>query len=162
MWGQGHRRRWGAAVDRRGFSLPELLAVLAIAGLALAVAIPLIAEQVRQAKVRTAADQLSTSLKAARMIAVSKRKVIDVAVAVAPSNSYSYEGTDGKTRTIAMPDGVRIVSSTTPIRFKLDGSLPAQATTVLEADLTGGAKERWTITTSVLGVSKVTRARVGG
>lgn len=143
-----------------GFSLSEMLVVLAIAGLGIAIAIPLVAEQVRQAKVRGAADQIAVDLKAARMIAVSKRATINVTFATDPVNTYQLPRTDGSLRTMPMPSGVRIVSSTSPISFLPNGSVAAPATTVLEASLTGGVIERWTIDTSLLGVSKTTRARV--
>jgi type IV fimbrial biogenesis protein FimT len=143
-----------------GFSLSEMLVVVAIVGLGVAIAVPLVAEQVRQAKVRGAADTLAVDLKAARMIAVSKRTTINVTFATDPVNSYQLPRTDGTLRTMPMPSGVRIVSSTSPIAFLPNGSLATPATTVLEASLSGGVTERWAIDTSVLGVSRTTRARV--
>lgn len=145
---------------QRGFSLGELLVVIAIVALAAGVAVPLVAEQFRQAKIRAAADQFSMTLKAARMIAVSKRTTVNVTVATDPTNSYSYPDQTGTVRTVQVPDGVRILSSTDPISFRLNGSIPAQATTVMEADLTSGTTERWTVTTSVLGVSTISHQRI--
>lgn len=146
----------------RGFSLPELLVVLAIMGLALTVAVPLVAEQIRLAAIRGAADQFTVDLKAARMIAVSKRAPVDVTVATSPANSYQYVRTDGTLRVITMPSQVSIVSSTSPIQFLPTGGLSSTtpATTVIEAALPGGGVERWTVTTSILGVAKSVRQRV--
>lgn len=145
---------------QRGFSLGELLAVLAIAGIVVTIGVPLVSEQLRQAKIRSAADQYAMSLKAARMIAVSKHAALPVTVQADPANTYSYADTDGDVRTIRMPDGVRIVSTDSPITFQTNGSLTAQATTVIEANMTAGEIERWTVTTSILGISSIDHQRV--
>lgn len=145
-----------------GFSLPELLVVIAIIGLAVAIAVPLVAEQVRQADCRGAADLLVADLKAARMCAIAKRPAggLVFAVFADPINAYEYTDGRGRLRRVELPSGVRIVSSTTPLTFRTDGSLASTATTVLEATLTGGTLDRWTITTSVLGIPSVVHQRV--
>lgn len=147
---------------QRGFSLSEMLIVVAIVGLAVAIVVPLTAETVRRTKVQFAADEFATHLKAARMIAVSKHRSIEFKVYPDPANTYSYPATNGVERTYTLPSGVRIVSPTseTHVVFQMNGSLAAAATQVLEANLTGTAKERFTITTSILGVSTTTRTRV--
>jgi prepilin-type N-terminal cleavage/methylation domain-containing protein len=146
----------------RGFSLAELLVVVAILGLAVAIAVPLVAEQVRQGASRGAADQFAADLKAARMCAIAKRPAggLPFTVYPHPTNAYEYTDGRGRLRRVALPSGVRIVSSTTPITFRADGSLASSATTVIEATLTGGAIDRWTITTSVLGIPTVVHERV--
>jgi prepilin-type N-terminal cleavage/methylation domain-containing protein len=145
-----------------GFSAAELLVVVAIIGLVVAVAIPLIAENVRQAKIRAAGDQFAISLKAARMIAVSTHSDVAVTVNTDPTNTYSYTDNKGKLREFAMPDGVIIASSDDPITFSLNGSLTGGAamSTVLETDMTSGVIERWTITTSLMGVSSIDHVKV--
>jgi len=144
--------------------MAEMLVVLAIAGLVIVVGIPLVSEQVRLAKIRGAADQFAIDLKAARMIAVSKRVTPHLAFVVRPNptNQYEYPGTNGAPRSIQLPSGVRIVSPTseTQIQFLSNGSLNTAATVVIEADVSGGVKEQWTITTSVLGISSTTHHRV--
>ncbi len=147
------------ADGQRGFSLSELLVVLAILGLAVAIAVPLVAEAVRSAKARGAADQFAVDLRAARMIAVTQRKDIPVTVSTA-TQSYQYEVTTGGLRQIAMPDGVQIVASTTPITFLKNGSVQAASTTVFQTQLTGGDNEQFTVTANTLGVVRTTRARV--
>ena len=107
--------------SQKGFSVGELLVVVAVLGLIVAIGIPLVSEQIRTAKIRGAADQFSMALKAVRMIAVSKR--------------------------------------TNPITFNFNGSVDAQATTVFEANLSAGAVERWTITTSLMGVTSIDHVR---
>ena len=142
-----------------GFSLPELLIVIAIIGLTLVIGIPLVADQMKAASVRGAADQFTTDLRAARMIAVSKR-ITNNFVINTSTNSYSYTNRDGTTRQIKMPKGVAITSaSSTTIPFKSDGSVATAATTVIEIPV-GNAIERWTIDLSTLGVPKRTRQRV--
>lgn len=148
------------AGGQRGFSLGEVLAVVAIAGIVVAIGVPLVAEQVRAAKIRSAADQYAMSLKAARMIAVSKHAALPVTVQAHPANTYSYTDTDGDVRTITMPPGVRIVSSDSPITFQTNGSLAAQASTVIETTMSGSETERWTVTTSILGISSIDHERV--
>jgi prepilin-type N-terminal cleavage/methylation domain-containing protein len=146
-----------------GFSLPEMLVVIAMIGIAVAIVIPLTAEAYRQARIRSAADQFTVDLRAARMIAVATRVAapgLDFVVAPDPANYYEYPDNRGNTRRVNMPTGVRIVSSTSPIRFQLNGSLANPATTVLEVDLSGTNKERWTVTTSIMGVPTTTRQRL--
>src|SRR5262245_13774928 len=92
----------------RGFSLTEILIVVAIIGLAIAITVPLVAENVSQARIRAAADQFSVDLRAARMIAVSKRATpyLDVSVQPDPVNRYTFVNGRGETRVVQMPTGV--------------------------------------------------------
>ena len=150
--------RGGAArAGERGFSVSELLVVLAIIGISVAIGIPIAAEQMRQAKMRGAADQLAMDLRAARMIAVATRDSdgLPFDIVTEPDNYYQYEDNKGGTRRVDMPDGIRITSSTPAIVFRLNGSVDAAATTVMEIDLKGDVVWRWTITTNLLGVSRI-------
>lgn len=152
-----------ARAGERGFSISELLVVLAIIGIAVAIGIPIAAEQVRQAKIRGAADQLAMDLRAARMIAVSTRVPnpgLSFTIMTEPDNYYEYPDNKGNTRHIEMPDGVRITSSTSPIMFQLNGSVDSASTTVIEIALTASILERWTISTNILGVSTTDRERI--
>lgn len=146
----------------RGFSLSEMLVVVAIVGLAVAIAIPVTSEQVRLAKVRAAADEFAIHLKAARMIAVTKHDPVDFVILPDPVNAYRYRAANDEIRTFPLPSGVRIVSPTseTTVTFQINGSLTAANTTILEAMISGDEKERFTVATSILGVATVSRARV--
>ena len=144
----------------RGVSLSELLVVMAIIGIAVAIGIPLATQQMRMARIRGAADQLAMDIKAARMIAVSTRADVDMTIDTQPTNAYEYTDNQGKLRRIEMPDGVRITSSDSPLTFHLNGSLDNAATTVLEIDVSGSLTERWTISTTILGVSKTEFERI--
>ena len=143
-----------------GFSLPEMLVVLAVLGIGVAIMFPLVGEQIRQAQVRTAADQLAVDLKAARMIAISTRAPRSVTIEVDPDNRYEYTDGRGVLRRIELPGSVRIVSSPSTVTFRIDGSIAAAASTVLEVALTADVTERWTLDTNVLGVTRTTRQRI--
>lgn len=143
-----------------GYSLPELLVVIAIIGIAVLILFPLVGEQLRQAEIRTAADQLAMDCKAVRMIAISKRLASSLTVEEAPLNRYAYTDARGKLRTIQMPGGVVIEASDSPVTFLPNGSVTGGATTVLVVTLSSDASERWTITTSPIGVTTTIRQRV--
>ena len=103
---RGPRSR--AAGRNRGFSLSELLAVVALIGIAIAIGIPIVNEQVRMAEVRAVADDLAMHLRAARTIAVTKHTTIPFAIDVDPINQFRYAGNDGVEKAIKMPGRVRI------------------------------------------------------
>ena len=66
------KRKEGRPAER-GFSVGELLVVVAVIGLIVAIGIPIVSEQIRSAKIRGAADQYAMSLKAVRLISVGGR-----------------------------------------------------------------------------------------
>jgi prepilin-type N-terminal cleavage/methylation domain-containing protein len=143
-----------------GFNLPELLVVLAIIGSVVAMGIPLVNEQLRIAEVRSVADELAVHLRAARMIAVSHHKDIVVTVSVDPTNTLSYEGTNGETRTITMPGRVKIkTGSAVSITFHSDGSSGASSTLTTESAV-ANSTERWTLTVNTVGMVSVAHVRI--
>jgi prepilin-type N-terminal cleavage/methylation domain-containing protein len=149
-----------SASDARGFSLPELLAVMALVAIAIAIGIPLVNEQVRIAEVRAAADELAVHLRAARMIAVSKHTTITFSVMPDPDNCFEYKATDGLKRRIGMPERVRIApSSDRAINFKQNGSAELAGSIVLESRVSG-ATERWTANVSTMGIASLVHERV--
>jgi len=142
-----------------GFSLPELLAVMALIAIAIGVGIPIVNEQVRIAEVRAVADDLALHLRAARMNAVTKRKTITFTVNVDPTNTFSYEGKSGTTK-IATPGRVRIATaSDRSINFKRNGSVDVASSIILESDVSG-SRERWTATVNTMGSTKLAHERV--
>jgi prepilin-type N-terminal cleavage/methylation domain-containing protein len=149
----------------RGFSLTEILVVVAIAGLAVAITVPLVAENVNQARIRSAADQFSVDLRAARMIAVSKRATpfLDVSVEPDPVNRYSFVNGRGETRVVQLPTGVRIITPTSAytVRYLRDGSVSGGGnTTVLRVQLSHQHEEEWRVITNAMGMTRTTRARI--
>ncbi len=145
---------------QRGASLMDFMVAMVLLSIAILAAVPLVAERVQAAKVRTAANQLAIDLRAARMIAVTNRNAVDMTFAVDPGNTYSYPDIRGTLREVRLPAGVRIASSDSPLRFQPNGSVPGGGTTVLEADLAGGTLERWTVTTNTIGVPSIVKERI--
>jgi prepilin-type N-terminal cleavage/methylation domain-containing protein len=144
----------------QGFSLLEFLAVSVILAILVAGLVPLAVETVHKARVRTMANQFALDLRAARWTAVSSRAPVSLTVTIDPSNAYEYTDVRGNTRRITMPLGVRIVSSTNPIQFLANGSVPGGASTIIESQITDDAVSRWTVSTSSLGISKTEHQRV--
>jgi len=129
-------------------------------GIAIAIGIPLVNEQVRIAEVRAAADDLALHLRAARMISVTKHKTITFTVYVDPTSTFEYEGLNGKQKLVAMPARVRIApASDRLINFKGNGSVDAASTIILESDVSG-ARERWTASVNSVGLTTLLHARV--
>ena len=143
-----------------GFSLAEMLVVIAIIGIAITIGIPPVNEQVRIAEVRAAADDLSLHLRAARMIAVTKHKTIIFTVNADPTNTFRYEGNDGLQKVISMPGRVRIATgSDNSISFFQNGSVDATSAIVIESNVSNQL-ERWTATVNTVGLTKLARQRI--
>ena len=142
-----------------GVTLPELLVVVSIIGLAVTIAVPAITEAIRSARVQTATSQFAVSLMAARMLAVTRQTPVDFRVAVEPESYFEYPDRNGRLRRYEMPSGVRISASTNPITFRADGSVVGGARTTIEAAHGRGASERWEIEVNILGISTVMHQR---
>jgi len=162
MTGPDSRRRARCS----GVTLPELLVVLAIIGMAVAVAVPLISGAVRSASARAAANGFAVNLKAARMLAVTANSPVPITVHAEPHGDcyctptwYEYPGRDGTPRRIDLPSGVSIVSSTSPIVFSPNGAVRGGARTVIRTPDGAGGAEQWTIDTSTTGASRVEYVR---
>ena len=150
----------GGSSKHDGFSLSELLAVMALIAIAIGIGIPIVNEQVRIAEVRAAADDLALHLRAARMISVTKHKTITFTANVDPTNTFSYEGNDGRFRTIAMPDRIRIATASDhSVNFKKNGSVDVACSIIIESDVSG-ARERWTASVSTMGMTTLVHERV--
>ena len=143
----------------RGFTLVESVVVAALVAITLLVAVSLVQERLQSARARVAADQLSVDLRLARLTAVSRRSAVDVVITAHPTNSYRLTDSRGRTRTVLMPRGVRIVSSTSPIVFRANGTVSGGASTVLETDVSRRTVERYTINTGLLGVPRIDHER---
>jgi Tfp pilus assembly protein FimT len=139
--------------------MTESLVVIVIVGMTVVIAIPLIAERVRSARIQVATKQFVVDLRAARLKAVSIRSSVDVAVSADPVNSYRFTDSRGRDHQVQLPEGVRIANSNALIQFRSNGSVLGGASTVLETNLSKYESERWTVTTSVLGITRATQAR---
>ena len=138
-----------------GITLPELLVVVAIIGMAVMVAIPVISRTVQGAKIRAATQQFAVTVRAVRMIAVTVRGPVDLAVEVDPVNAYEYMDVSGVLRRFELDSAVRIASSDTPITFNPDGSLENAATTRLEIGRPGEDERAFVVRTNRMGVPQV-------
>jgi hypothetical protein len=143
----------------RGVTLPEFVVVGSLVALTVALLSPVIVERARIAKGRTMAAQLALDVRAARWIAVSNRSAVSMTFDV-DAETYTYVDAHGKTRTVEMPEGVDLVSSTNPVEFLANGSVPGGAATVIEIKLGSGARSRWKVVTNALGVSKTLHFRL--
>ena len=150
--GSAGMRGNAATQDERGVTLPEVLVVIAIIAMAVGVAVPVISDAVRAARLRSAAQQLATSLRAARMVSVTRQAPVDFVVRPHPENSYEYPDRVGQLRTQRMPEGVRIVSATSPVVVRPNGSTNGVASVVLEVTLAGEEVRSWEVRTNRLGV----------
>jgi len=153
-----------------GFSLAEMLIVIAFIGIAIAIGIPLVNEQVRIAEVRSSADDLALHLRAARMLAVAKHKTIVFTVNADPANTFSYKalddssiftGTNPKVRgPFKMPTRVRIATgSDGTINFLQNGAVDFVSSVVLESQVSNKL-ERWTATVNTVGLTTLLHERI--
>lgn len=90
----------------RGFSLLELLLVIAIAGLIAAVAIPSLPGALESARLRGSAGEVRATLTLARTLAVSEAR--NRSVAFDPGRG-EY-GIDGDARKWLLPEGIRLAA----------------------------------------------------
>ena len=141
--------------SQHGVTLLEVLVALVLLGITSAFASALVVERVRAARSRVAADQLAVDLRSARLAAISNRKPVSLVVSTDPANAYEYTDGQGTLRRVDLPDGVRIVSSTSPITFESNGAVAGGASTVLETQLSKYQQERRTVSTSVIGITRV-------
>jgi type II secretory pathway pseudopilin PulG len=135
-------------------SLPELLVVIAILALGVMVSIPMIADRVHLAKAQSAVGQYAVTLRAARMIAVSKQTPVTVTVRVHPDNFYEYNDAMGRLRTTRLPAGVWFddTESTGDLVFSPDGSLAAVSKTVIQSTMFDGAVREWVVDVPFSGI----------
>jgi prepilin-type N-terminal cleavage/methylation domain-containing protein len=151
-------------MKKNGFSMAEMLIVIAFIGITVGIGIPMVNEQVRIAEIRGAADELAVHLRAARMMAVTRRSDVRVTVSVDPTNTISYVQWPTPTgvlpRLMTMPNRVKIVSGSTGlITFKSDGST-GSASTVTTESVVSTKTERWTLTVNIVGTVAVAHTRI--
>lgn len=148
---------------QRGVTLPELLVVVTIIALAVLVAVPTISDTVKTARLRSATRSLEATFRAARIVAVTQQQDSSVEVRPGPAppivpgpteNQYTFTDLRGIRRTERMPVGIRIVSSTSPVVFRSNGTLDVEAVTVLEVQTREGL-QTWEVRTSRMGVTRV-------
>ena len=129
---------------------------MVILALTATLVVPAIGEGTRRLRVRNMVSQFALDLGAVRWTAVSGRSAVELVVTIDPGNRYEYTDHRGRLHAVQMPDGVRIVGSTSPIEFKPNGSVPGGSTTVIESQISDSILSRWTIATNALGVPSTT------
>lgn len=142
----------------RGFSLPELLTVLALMGLFIIFAGPAMADGYRAYKVRSTADNLTTDIRALRYNAVTNRgsrtmTINDQTNATVP-NTYSFVNAAGNTVIITLDVGINIESgSATTLTMNSNGSTGSagNATVSVSGMINGSRNDRYTITITPTG-----------
>ncbi|HUD72357.1 MAG TPA: prepilin-type N-terminal cleavage/methylation domain-containing protein [Dongiaceae bacterium] len=142
----------------RGFSLPELLAVMAIMGIFIVFGGPAMADGFRSYKVRSAADVLSTDVRALRYAAVASRASLTMTLnnqshATAP-NQYSFTNVKGDAITRRIEDGVNLeTGSAASITFSTGGAtgLTATQTLVISMGINADRGDRYTISVTPSG-----------
>ncbi|HYS06575.1 MAG TPA: GspH/FimT family pseudopilin [Candidatus Dormibacteraeota bacterium] len=136
----------------RGYSLPELLIVIALIGLFVLFGGPAMADAFRAYKVRSVANNVTTDLRALRYNAVSTRTPRTMTInntVSAPANQYAYTNFKGDPITVLIEPGVSIeTTSAASITFNINGSTGATGnqTVSLSMFISGSRNDRYTIT----------------
>ena len=155
MTRQRNTTRWERMA---GFSLSELLTVIALMGLFILFGGPAMADAFRAYKVRSAADILATDVRALRYAAVAGRTSLTMTLnnqghATAP-NQYTFTNTKGDTVTRRIEYGVNLESSSVAsITFSPMGStgVSSTQTLVVSMGVNGTRGDRYTIAVSPSG-----------
>ncbi len=135
-----------------GFSLPELLIVIALIGLFVLFAGPALADSFKAYKVRSVANNLATDIKALRYNAVSTRASRTMTInnqANASPNQYSYTNYKGDPITVRVEPFVNIeTTSAASITFNIYGSTGASGTQTVAVSMAinGSRNDRYTLT----------------
>jgi prepilin-type N-terminal cleavage/methylation domain-containing protein len=140
------------ATHSPGFSLSEMLTVLALLSLLVLFAGPAMADAYRAYKVRAMADTLATDIRALRYNAVAQRAsqtmtINDQSDTTAP-NQYTYVNLRGQTVVRRSDGGVNIeTGSATSITFNINGSTggTSNLTVLVSMPINGDRGDRYTI-----------------
>jgi Tfp pilus assembly protein FimT len=156
--GRSNRERAGR---ERGFSITEMLVVFALAALMITFVGPAFSESYRAYKVRSVAQELGDTLRAARQVAVTSRVANSVAIDTA-AGSYSWTDVKGRSRTVTLPSPVHFVSaSPATVTFVTDGTVSTgSATIVLQNTINGQTADRWTLDLNTVGRITATKTQV--
>lgn len=152
------RRSTASSHRYGGFSLSEMLAVIAIMGLFILFGGPAMADAYKAYKVRSAADVLVTDIRALRYNAVAQRGTqtltINTQSNVTAPNQYTFVNKLGQTVTRTEELGVKIEdTSTTTISFNNTGATGATGnlTVIMSLDVNGDRGDRYTLTVTPTG-----------
>jgi prepilin-type N-terminal cleavage/methylation domain-containing protein len=151
------KRGW-AAGTAEGFSLSELLVVIALMGLFILFGGPAMADAYRAYKVRSVADVLATDIRAMRYTAVATRAPRSMTIntqghATAP-NQYTFTNAKGETVTRQIESGVNLEdTSSTAVDFSITGGTGSTATLniLVSMGINSDRGDRYTISVTPTG-----------
>jgi len=145
------------AGSAQGYSLPELLIVIALIGLFVLFGGPSMADAFRAYKVRSVANDLTVDLRAMRYNAVSTRTPRTMTInnlTNASPNQYSYTNYKGAPITVRIEPGVDIeTTSAASVTFNINGSTggTGNQTVAVSMGINSSRNDRYTITVTPTG-----------
>jgi len=141
-----------------GFSLSEMLTVIALMGLFILFGGPAMADAYRAYKVRSSADVLATDFRAMRYSAVGQRATrtmtINDKTNLTSPNQYTFVNARGESVTRRLESGVNIDSGgATTVSFNNNGATGSTASLVVSVsmDINSDRGDRYTITVTPTG-----------
>ena len=140
-----------------GYSLPELLVVIALIGLFVVFGGPALADAFRVYKVRSVANDVVNNLRALRYNAVSTHTPRTMTInntANASPNQYTYVNYKGDPITVRIEPGVALeTTSAASITFNINGATGVTSTQTVSVSMfiSGTRNDRYTITVTPTG-----------
>lgn len=160
------RRNFGGVLGERGFTLVELMIVLAVAAVLLAIAVPSMSQFTLSGKLRGYSNEIVASVVLARSEAIKRNQAVRLCVANTAGDDCASGGWEGGWIVItsddvvlhrqqSITDGFKIISTADELFFQPSGVGATQASfTVCRATPAVGSQER------EVSVSATGRARV--
>lgn len=100
-----------------GFTMAEMLVVVTLIGLVALITVPNMGAFFRAYRVRTATDQLTGHMRAARQIAVTQRLPVTFTISPSPANTYTFTytipGQPATTNTYQLPREISVINTPT-------------------------------------------------
>lgn len=140
-----------------GYSLSELLVVIALMGLFILFGGPAMADAYRAYKVRATANVLATDMRALRYVAVTTRAprtmTLNTVGHLTAPNQYTFVNAKGESVTRRVESGVNIdAASATSITFGITGGTGSASQTVLVSmNINALRGDRYTVAVSPTG-----------
>ena len=149
-------RECGIGRGTRGFSVSELLTVVALMSLMVLFAGPAIADAYKGYQARSAANNLVTNLRALRYNAVSQRAPQTITIHdeadTTLANHYVFTNLKGQVVTIGIGPATIDAAAPASITFNINGSTGTGAQSIIiERDINTGRGDRYTITVTPSG-----------